>query len=165
MIFSHGDAGLPTKERTSLNLRKFQICVSTFKFGPSFASAQLALALRGFISRPTCLPPVLAGGSTVKSSSPNKSWSRIPVNHCRDPSLADLESLRAVQQRLEQQSVLAWTPLAGSVSHQIHNQLALSRSVSCRANMGIREIQVDVLTSDVMVGPGAEGAAGPAPDV
>ena len=54
-----------------------------FKFGPSFASAQLALALRGFLSRPTCLSSVLAGGSTANSSSqlqPNKSWSRIPVN-------------------------------------------------------------------------------------
>ncbi len=81
------------------------------------------------------------------------------MNRCRDPSLADSESLRAVQQ----QSVLAWTPLAGSVSHQIRNQLALSRSVSCRANMGIREIQVDVRTSDVMAGAG--GAAGPAQDV
>jgi hypothetical protein len=89
---------------TSLNLGKFQSCVSTFKFGPSFASAQLARALRSFLSR---LPPVLAGGSTVKSSSPNKSWSRIPVNRGRDPSLADSESLRAVQQRLGQQSVLA----------------------------------------------------------
>ena len=67
-----------------------------FKFGPSFASAQLARALRGFLSRPTCLPPVLAGGSTVKSSSPNKSWSRIPVNSGRatpQPSPADSESL------------------------------------------------------------------------
>ncbi len=80
-----------------------------------------------------------------------------------DPSLADSESLRAVQQLLGQQSVLAWTPLAGSVSNQICNQLALSRSVSCRANMGIREIQVDVWTSDVMAGAG--GAAGPAQDV
>jgi hypothetical protein len=47
-----------------------------FKFGPSFASAQLARALRGFLSRPTCLAPVLAGGSTVNSSSQNKSWFR-----------------------------------------------------------------------------------------
>ncbi len=145
---------------TSLNLGKFQSCVLTFKFGPSFASAQLARALQSFLSR---LPPVLAGGSTVKSSSPNKSWSRILVNRCLDPSLADSESLRAVQQQLGQQSVLAWTPLAGSVSHQISNQLALSRSVSCRANMGIQEIQVDVQTSDVVAGAG--GAAGPAPDV
>jgi hypothetical protein len=90
------------------------------------------------------------------------------VNRGRDapqPSLADSESLRAAQQRLGRQSVPAWTPLAGSVSHQIRNQLALSRSVSCRANMGIREIQVNVRTSDVMVGPGAGGAAGPALDV
>ena len=147
---------------TSLNLGKFQSCVSTFKFGPSFASAQLARALRSFLSR---LPPVLAGGSTVKSSSPNKSWSRIPVNRGRDapqPSLADSESLRAAQQRLGRQSVPAWTPLAGSVSHQIRNQLALSRSVSCRANMGIREILVDIRTSDVMARAGGAAAA---PDV
>jgi hypothetical protein len=141
---------------TSLNLGKFQSCVSTFKFGPSFASAQLARALRSFLSR---LPPVLAGGSTVKSSSPNKSWSRIQVNRGRDPSLADSESPRAVQQRLGQQSVLAWTPLAGSVSHQIRNQLALSRSVSCRANMGIREILVNIWTSDVMARAGGAAAA------
>ncbi len=108
---------MPTEQRTSLNLGKFQTCVSTFKFGPSFASAQLARALWGFLSRPTCLTPVLAGGSTVKSRVPNKSWSRIPVNCCRDeplPSLADSESLRAVQQRLGRQSVPAWTPLAGT---------------------------------------------------
>jgi hypothetical protein len=66
-------------------------------FGPSFASAQLARALRGFLSRPTCLPPGLAGGPTANSSlqlHPNKSWSRIPVNCGRAravprPSLAD----------------------------------------------------------------------------
>ncbi len=94
-------------------------------FLPSFASAQLALALQGFLSRPTCLPPVLAGGSTVNSSlqlQPNKSWSRIPVNCCRAaplPSLADSESLRAVllQLLLGRQSlaVPAWTPLAESI--------------------------------------------------
>jgi hypothetical protein len=155
---------LPTEQRTSLNLGKFQTCVSTFKFGSSFASAQLARALRGFLSMPTCLPPVLAGGSTVKSSSPNKSWSRIPVNRGRDapqPSLADSESLRAAQQRLGRQSELvpAWTPLAGSVSHQICIQLALSRPVSCRANMGIREILVDIRTSDVMARAGVAAAA------
>ena len=43
--------------------------------------------------------------------------------------------------------------LATSVNH--HTCLA--------ARMGVREIQVDVLTSDVMAGAG--GAAGPAPDV
>ncbi len=119
-----------------------------FCFGPTFPGA-------------TCLPPVLAGGSTVKSSSPNKSWSSIPVNRGRDPSLADSESLRAVQQRLGRQSVPAWTPLAGSVSHQIRNQLAPSRSVSCRANMGILEILVDILTrtSDVMARAGGAAAA------
>ena len=140
-------------------LEPWKISNLCFKFGPSFASAQLARALRGFLSRPTCLPPVLAGGSTIKSSLPNKSWSRIPVNRGRDPSLADLESLRAVQQRLGQQSVLAWTPLAGSVSHQISNQLALSRSDSCKANMGIREILVDIRTSDVMARAGVAAAA------
>jgi hypothetical protein len=151
--------------RTAHKLEPWKISNLCFKFGPSFASAQLARALRGFLSRPTCLPPVLAGGSTVKSSSPNKSWSRIPVNSGRDasmPSLADSESLRAAQQRLGRQSVPAWTPLAGSVSHQISNQLALSRSVSCRANMGIREILVDIQTSDVMA---CAGGAAAAPDV
>ena len=92
---------------TAHELEPWKISKLCFKFGPSFASAQLARALRGFLSRPTCLPPVLAGGSTVKSSSPNKSWSRTPVNRGRHPSLADSESLRAVQQRLGQQSVLA----------------------------------------------------------
>ncbi len=123
MIFSHGDAGLPTKELTSLNLRKFQTCVSTFKFCPSFASAQLARALWGFLSRPTCLPPVLSGGSIINSSSPNKSWSRIQVNRCRAAPLplsclaySARELLRAAQQRLGRQSVPAWTPLARSVS-------------------------------------------------
>ncbi len=42
-------------------------------------------------------------------------------------------------------------------------QLALARSVSCRANMGILDIQVDVLTSDIMAQGG--GAAGPVQDV
>ncbi len=102
-------------------LEPWKISNSYFKFGPSFAPAQLAWALQGFLSRPTCLPPVLAGGSTVKSSlqlQPNKSWSRIPVNRGRAsprPSLADSESHRAAQQLLGRQSVPAWTPLAGSV--------------------------------------------------
>ena len=69
--------------------------ISDLCFGSSIASAQLARALQGFHSRPTCLPPGLAGGSTANSSSqlqPNKSWSRIPVNCGRAvprPSLAD----------------------------------------------------------------------------
>ena len=73
--------------------------ISDLCFGSSIASAQLARALRGFHSRPTCLPPGLAGGSTANSSSqlqPNKSWSRIPVNSGRatpQPSPADSESL------------------------------------------------------------------------
>jgi hypothetical protein len=48
-----------------------------FCFGPSCQGAS------GFLSRPTCLPPVLAGGAIINSSSqllPYKSWSRIPVN-------------------------------------------------------------------------------------
>ncbi len=117
MIFSHGDWGLPNKERTSLNLGKFQTCASS----SAQVLAKLALALLGFLSRSTCLPLVLAGGSTVHSNSqlqPNKSWSRIQGNRCRPaplPSLTDSESLRAVQQRLGRQSVPAWTPLVRSV--------------------------------------------------
>jgi hypothetical protein len=79
MIFSHDDWGLLTKECTSLNLEEFRTCVSS--------SAQVLLRpnLPGFLSRPTCLPPVLTGGSTVNSSSqlqPNKSWSRIHLEPC-----------------------------------------------------------------------------------
>ena len=33
MIFSHGDLGLSTKERTSFNLGKFQTCVSSLAQG------------------------------------------------------------------------------------------------------------------------------------
>ena len=42
----------------------------------------------------------------------------------------------------------------------------IAASKPCRAaKLGIREIQVDVLTSDVMAGARAGGGAGPAPDV
>jgi hypothetical protein len=44
----------------------------------------------------------------------------------------------------------------------VHRHIAASRPCSA-AKMGIREIQVDVRTSDVLAGAG--GAAGPAPDV
>jgi hypothetical protein len=44
----------------------------------------------------------------------------------------------------------------------VHRHIAASKPCSTAA-MGIREIQVDVRTSDVMAGAG--GAAGPAPDV
>jgi hypothetical protein len=44
----------------------------------------------------------------------------------------------------------------------VHRHIAASRPCSA-AKMGIREIQVDVLTSDVLAGAG--GAAGPALDV
>ncbi len=60
--------------------------------------------------RPTCLQPVLAGGSTINSSLqllPNKSLARIPVKLCRAapwPSLADSESPRAAEQLLERQT-------------------------------------------------------------
>ncbi len=76
MIFSQ------SKKAWASTLENFKLA---FQVLPKFASAELALALRVFLSRPTCLPPVLAGGSTINSSSqlqPNKSWSRIPVNCC-----------------------------------------------------------------------------------
>ncbi len=133
-------------------LEPWKISNLCFKFGPSFASAQLALALRGFLSRPTCLPPVLAGGSTVKSSSPNKSWSRILAWQ----TLSHSGQLSSGWGDSQSQPGLHWQGV-------FRNQLALSRSVSCRANMGIQEIQVEVLTSDVMAEAG--GAAGPALDV
>jgi hypothetical protein len=110
-----GSAWLVLFTREVENLREFQTCV----FRPN-VSAQLALALRGVQRRPTCLPPVLAGCSTVNSISQlqlNKSWARIPVNRGRTaprPSLTDLWSLRAAQSLLGRQSVAAWTPLAGS---------------------------------------------------
>ncbi len=44
----------------------------------------------------------------------------------------------------------------------VHRHIAALRPCSA-ANMGIREIQVDVRTSDVLAGAGS--AAGPAPDV
>ncbi len=96
--------------------------ISDLCFVPFFGFCPTCPGVSGFLSRPTCLPTVLAGGSTVNSSlqlQPNKSWSRIQVNHCRaapPPSLADSESLRAAQPRLGRQAAPAWTPLAGSVS-------------------------------------------------
>ena len=44
----------------------------------------------------------------------------------------------------------------------VHRHICHSKPCSA-ARMGVREIQVDVRTSDVMAGAG--GAAGPAPDV
>ncbi len=112
-------------------------------------------------------PPVLAGGSTVNSSLQNKSWSRIPVNLGRATprpawpltrSHSGQRSSGWGDSQSESQPGLHWQGV-------FRNLLVLSSSVSCRANMGITEIQVDVLTSDVMAGARARGAAGPAPDV
>ncbi len=45
----------------------------------------------------------------------------------------------------------------------IHLALASKQCFQVTAKLGFQEIQVDVLTSDTMAG--ADGAAGPAPDV
>ncbi len=103
--------------------------LQTFEIFPGCVSSSaqvLLLPNLGFLSRPTCLPPVLAGGSTVNSSSQlqlNKSWSRIPVNCCRAAPRPDSQS----------QPGLHWRGV-------FRNQLELSRSVSCWAKTGIREI-------------------------
>jgi hypothetical protein len=98
-----------SKSALALTWENFKL---VFQVRPKFASAQLARALWGFLSRPTCLPPVLAGGSIHSTSNsslqlqPNKSWSRIPVKCGRaapQPSLANSESLRAAQQQLGRQ--------------------------------------------------------------
>jgi hypothetical protein len=145
----------------------------TFKFcfGPSqsvqiilnFKPTQLARALRIFGHRPTCLQPVLAGGSTVHSGSqlqPNKSRARVPVNHGRAvsrPSLAEL--LRAAGAPVSRRTRGLSLSRAAVLRH-----IVMAASKPCfAANLGFREIQVDVRTSDVMAGAG--GAAGPAQDV
>jgi hypothetical protein len=105
-----------------------------FKFGPSFALAQLAWALWSFLSWPTCLPPVLARGSTINSSSqlqPHKSW--------WSPSPA-------------------WTPLARSVlqstwAFKVH--LLLSQ----HGHWFIQVYHALTRTSDVMARAGREPGA------
>ncbi len=101
----------------NLNIGEFQPCVlpAQILLLPNLPGAY------GFFAR---LPPMLAGGSTFNSSQqlqPNESGSSIQVNSCRAaqlPSLADLESLRAMKPLLGRGIVSpsrAWTPLPGSV--------------------------------------------------
>ncbi len=100
MSFSHGDWGLPTKERTrTWTLKNFKLV-----FWPKFCFSPSCPGASGFLSRPTCLPPVLAGGSIINSSlqlQRNKLWPgyqwtvTAPGLAVPRLSLADLESLRA----------------------------------------------------------------------
>ncbi len=66
--------------------------------------------------------------------------------------------------------------LTGELSHwhgcmflnqaSVWRHIAATNTKPCReANLGIREIQMEVRAGDVMAGRGAAGAAGPAPDV
>ncbi len=129
------------------NLREFQTCVSAHVLlRPNL--------LRIFHCRPACLPPVLVGGSTVNSSSQIITVQGHGVRRRAVPgrSLADSESRSASQSH----SQGPFSQSGGGPEPHV--------SFQCfAANLGFREIQVDVRTSDVMAAAG--GCAGPAPDV
>jgi hypothetical protein len=78
--------------------QSFALCIGSNLL---IKQAHLTQELWTLGSRPTCLQPVLAGGSIVNSSTqlqPYKSLSRIQLKCCRAgplPSLADWESRRA----------------------------------------------------------------------
>ncbi len=150
MTFSHGDWGLPTKEHTSLNLGEFQTCASSL--AQVLLLPNLPRRFGVFFPDPlACLPCWLEAQLLTQvcncsqiNHGPGYLWTAAGQHHC----LAWLTRSHSGHCSSccgdsQSQPGLHWQGV-------FHNQLALWRSVSCRANMGIREIQVDVLTSDVM---------------
>jgi hypothetical protein len=111
---------------------------------------------------------VLAAGSTVNSSlqlqpkTITGQDSDEPGRATVRPSLADSEYLSAAEQWLVLQC--SETGQLFSLGLFLSRAAVIAASKPCRAaKLGIRQIQVDVRTADVMARAG--GAAGPAPDV
>ncbi len=107
---------IEVKRAQASTLENFQV---VFQVRPKVCIGPTCPGTSGFLSRPTCLPSVLAGGSTINSSlqlQPKKScqWTAAGQRHCLAWTTQS-HWVMAAQPLLGRQSVLAWTPLVRSV--------------------------------------------------
>jgi hypothetical protein len=123
MSLSHDAGDLPTTQHENFGeFKTFACAQSVLNF--IIKPAQLAQALLILGTRPTCLQPLLAGGSTVNSSSqlqPNKSQARsarIPVYCCLAATLSHSSGKHSHCWRYTGQSQDSWERLAANLSFQ-----------------------------------------------